>query len=229
MGIAISPRHAIFEPIPSSDLSLEDKIDLFVARVDGWHLEVADRVINGWEVEKAPCIVAPHGGPITYLMYDETGQVVRGSRVLPVQLKNHIPDSGWAVLQIVINYFEIIGLFKFLVKGDSNRFIHGVFDVFPEFRDHEPNIAKILLKDLRGGLYHAGMRSGRIFLVHTRDFQPIYFDHERNQLKIDPHDLVRKLRAHLHEYEQLLKDPGQTVFRDNFQKAYDRRYVRKEQ
>src|SRR5690606_901127 len=146
---------------------LEDKIDLFVARVDGWHLEVADRVINGWEVEKAPCIVAPHGGPIAYLLYDETGQVVRASRIRPVQVMNQIPDSGWAVLQIVINYFEIAGLFKFFERScadDTYKLLQrGFFDVFPELIEHGEKPAKIVFS-LRNGLYHKGVRGSDVFI-----------------------------------------------------------------
>jgi hypothetical protein len=209
MGIAISPKHVVPPGFPrQEEWSLELKIDVFLARIDGWHLEVADRCINGWEnPDGQPCINAIHNG---------------------LKLK-HIPDSGWAVLQIVLNYFEIIGLFKFFkkskVKDRQFLFEKGVFDVFPEFSGQKPNIAGILYSDLRGGLYHAGMKSGRIFLRHAEPPLALRYDHQNNLLVVDPHVFVPRLRQHLAEYGERLRHPDETALRAKFDAAYQIYYI----
>ncbi|MBN1202942.1 MAG: hypothetical protein JXJ20_13920 [Anaerolineae bacterium] len=195
----ISPIHYATGPIPDD---LDFKIDLFLARVDGWHLEIADRCINGWQVDGTECINGPH---------PKTGGTA-----------HNIPDSGWAVLQIVLNYFEIIGLFKCFVKNKDSgvRFKRGVLDVFPAFRNHNPDIADILWQDLRNGLYHAGIKGGRVVIQHTVSSEAMTYDPSRELLIIDPHEFVRELRRHLKKYSNRLKDPDETGLRTKFEAAY---------
>ncbi|HML21758.1 MAG TPA: hypothetical protein PKD09_08930 [Aggregatilinea sp.] len=201
MGLAISPYHVVFKDFPTPESwPLDFKIDVFLARVDGWHLQIADRCINGWQDnEGRQCITAPHHSFITH----------------------QIPDAGWAVLQIVMNYFEIIGLFKFFRHSEADDtfelFKQGVIDVFPE---HESNKQTVkLLFALRNGLYHQGVRGNNLY-ISGNEPKPLDYDSEEGQLKINPHLFVRRLREHFAEYAQSLRDPTQTELRGKFKAAF---------
>ena len=52
--IWVSAQHETDEPVAS--WSLDYKINVLASRIDDWHLQVADRCINGWEVDGTPCI-----------------------------------------------------------------------------------------------------------------------------------------------------------------------------
>jgi hypothetical protein len=209
MGLYISPKHIIFESLgPVKDWDLDFQIDIFLARVDGWHLEIADRCINGWE--------------------DEQGNQCINAKTLDGRRANHIPDSGWAVLQIVTNYFEIIGEFKGFRetrgKGHYEKFEWGVFDVFREFKNHTPNVSKILWGHLRAGLYHSGMKGNKIYIAHTLNSKPISFDQINQLLVIDPHKLIPALRQHLQAYGEQLRNPQEVDVREVFREAFISKY-----
>ena len=87
-------------------LAVNHKIQIFYERVTGWQIDIADIVANG--------------------IRDEKGEV----------LKDGIKDSGFAVLNILLNYFEMIAKYKNgYVGGETSTdcFIDGFKMVFPEF------------------------------------------------------------------------------------------------
>lgn len=213
MGTYISPEHYIQdgEDIGSPrSWSLEYKIDIFYARTDGWHLKIADRCINGWVNEDGIQAINTihHEGHVHY-----------------------IPDSAWAVLQIVLYYFETIGYFKYFDQLDRNgryrngkSFKIGIADVFPEFKDQD-TIKNILWTDLRNGLYHTGVNKSRVRLLHTTTTKPISYDTNRYIVIVDPHKLILKLREHLNEYVELLRKPNEQILRQNFENGFNSRYT----
>jgi hypothetical protein len=215
MGIAISPRHVMLSGF-ETDRSLDQKIELFLARVDGWHLEVADRCINGWKNEAGEqCIRATFIKNIA-IGIPGLGWVSSSQRVE----SDSIPDSGWAVLQIVMYYFELIGLFKFFRASDADDphklFETGLLDVFPFLREYGSSPVKRLYR-LRNGLYHKGVKGGDI-LISARPLSPIECSAER--LEINPHLFVCALRRHLQEYGNRLLDPSEKELRARFEAAY---------
>jgi hypothetical protein len=88
----VSPIHYRTEAFTQADLqnNLDEVIAVFQARIDGWYLEVADRCINGWQENGQQCINTR----------DKVG------------VAHYIPDSAFAVIMIILNYFEVIGAFK---------------------------------------------------------------------------------------------------------------------
>lgn len=208
MKMYISPRHLSFSlpDKPFEEWETEFLIELFQARTDGWHLEVADRCINGWKNEK--------------------GEESIDTRHLDGRPANYIPDSGWAVLQITLNYFETIAFFKNGAEiGKSyERFTWGVFDVFPEFMGQKPNIARHLYSDLRSGLYHGGINKGKTILRHTIDSKPIEADEKTGVIIVDPHRFIPKLRQHLNAYCAELMDKNNVEIRHKFRAAFFAKY-----
>lgn len=208
MSMFISPRHLSFA-VPSKPLEeweTELLVELFQARTDGWHLEVADRCINGWQ--------------------NEQGEQCIHSRHLDGRPTHHVPDSGWAVLQIVLNYFETIAFFKSggMIKKSFELFTWGVFNVFPEHEGKRPNIAKHLYSDLRNGLYHGGINKGKTVLRHTIDSKPIEAEETTGIVVIDPHRFIPRLRQHLNDYCAELLNQDNHEARHKFRTAFFAKY-----
>ena len=91
-------------------LSISDKIAIFEDRTIGWKLDIADQVINGRKRSD-------------------------GS-----EERSPILHSGFATLEIVFSYFEMIAKYEdgFAQKGGSRKFFElGVYSVFPELRRYQ--------------------------------------------------------------------------------------------
>ena len=181
----------------SSPLTLEDKITIFLDRTFGWQINIADQCING--------------------QMDDEGNVV----VQP------IPHSGYAVLSIVLSYFEMIAKFQdgFTGTGRSGEYFrNGVHSVFESLRNNQQEmvdeVLNILYSDARCGLYHSGITDRRIILTGELT-SPIGFLPDIPGLLINPHQLVPALAAHLEEYGQQLRDPENVELRENFERRFD--------
>jgi hypothetical protein len=64
------------------DITLDLKIDIFKERIEGWKLDIADQLING--------------------IKDEKGNTITEGN----------PHSGYAVLDIILSYFEMIAKYQ---------------------------------------------------------------------------------------------------------------------
>jgi hypothetical protein len=177
--------------------TLDNKITLFLDRTDGWQLDIAEQCINGKR--------GPHG-EITC---------------------ERIPHSGFAVLHIVLSYFEMIAKYEdgFADIGQSERYFkRGIYSVFPELKDISPEIADPLVGALyhrvRCGLYHSGTTDPQVGLTSGIGSAMI-FDPKRSKVIINPHCLIPALRAHLKHYGERLRDVGNSQLRENFEKQYD--------
>jgi len=120
------------------------------------------------------------------------------------------PHSGFAILSIVLSYFEMIGAFN---RGDtkhtgSDEFKDGVCSVFSEF-DINRNGSELgkLYKLCRCGMYHIAMTRVGILLDGHYD-KPLHF--ENNNWKINPRILLERLKEHFNnEYVNEIKsDPN---------------------
>lgn len=147
---------------------------------------------------------------------------------------NYIPDSGYAVLQIMLNYFETIQFYKTADNKTNakNRFTEGVNDVFPEAKGWKisPSLADVLYNDLRSGLYHAIAKNptgSQIRLLHVDD-TTVFTYVGAKQWSIDPHNMIRRLRQHLKEFISELKNPKNVALRDRFEKAFNTKILGKE-
>ncbi len=161
------------------------------------------------------------------------------------QLINGSPDnspirhSGFAVLDIVFSYFEMVAKYEdgFTGRNSEKYFKKGVYLVFPEFKNIPPpaqtplspvgNVASLvdivldlMYEGIRCGLYHSGITNGKIFL--TGEIKaPMAFDLQLQMLIVNPHLLVPKLKVHLHGYVARLRDVNNVDLREKFEKRYD--------
>ncbi len=178
-------------------LSIDDKMTIFLDRTDGWQLDIAGQLINGKK--------GPNGKVIT----------------------KAIPHSGFAVLHIVLSYFEMIAKYQDGFTGRAKSeyyFKQGVYSVFPQLKTGPSQIVDSLLDVLYSGgrcsLYHSGITDPRIILTYgIKD--PMAFDAQKSTLVINPHLLPSGLKAHLKDYVKQLRDVNNSVLRENFEKRFD--------
>ena len=189
--------------------SIDTKIILFEDRTLGWKLDIADQMINGKKRDD-------------------------GSEDRP-----SIQHSGYATLDIVFSYFEMIAKYEdgFAKPRESEKYFKlGVYSVFPEFY-HLPapattlspvgNVVSIvdlvldlMYEGIRCGLYHSGITNGKICVTGGIE-HAMALDLEHQMLIVNPHLLVPRLKAHLKEYVSRLRDTNNADLRAKFEARYD--------
>jgi len=165
---------------------------------------------------------------------DIADQLINGS-----QEKSPIRYSGYATLDIVISYFEMIAKYEAGFNGRESEkyFKQGVYSVFPEFKNISPPaqtplspvgnvvslidvVLDLMYEGIRCGLYHSGITNGKIFL--TGEIKtPMAFDLQLQMLIVNPHLLVPKLKIHLQDYVGRLRDANNADLRTKFKARYD--------
>jgi hypothetical protein len=189
-------------------LNIEDKITLFEDRILGWKLNIAEQVINGQ--------VEPDGNV----------------------LKSPIQHAGFATLDIVFSYFEMIGKYEagYVDKYESKcYFKEGAYSVFPQLKLPTPppapgvqgvvrtiadEVLDLLYWGVRCGLYHAGITNNKIILAGDEP-HPLAFDLQNQMLVINPHLLVPALKTHFAGYISRLRDAANVELRANFEKRFN--------
>lgn len=178
-------------------LTLEDKITIFLDRTSGWQLDIADHCINGRRNARGELVAEP------------------------------IAQSGFAVLHIVLSYFEMVAKYQdgFMTNGKSEYYFkQGVYSVFPHLKNENSSMVDSLLNILyfgaRCGLYHGGMTDHRIVVTGEISY-PMILDMPAPRLKINPALLVPALKTHLAEYGCQLRNPENAALRRNFKKRFD--------
>ncbi len=140
------------------------------------------------------------------------------------QLADRVKHSGFAVLSILVSYFEMIAKFRDGYCQDtrsSDYFKKGMRWVFPQEQFTDAQL-KLTYRELRSGLYHASITGPRVIL--SRDFvRPICCTEisGRTMLEVNPHSLPRALQEHFASYIRDLRDPDQLTLRQQFQQRFD--------
>jgi hypothetical protein len=177
----------------------EKKIEFFREKVWGWTLYPAHLIMSGGATHDGLKDVEP------------------------------IPEAGFACLQIVFSYFEMIGHY---LEGDNSTnqseelFTRGFRYVFPDV-DTYPYFAtkqflRTLYKGVRCGLYHAAM-TGSGIAIAVNDNLPVFgYDNNSNHLFIEPKKLPQTLINNLDSYCAMLREPSQDAARKNFIKRFDK-------
>jgi len=177
---AISPKYTTLD-FPDG-MTLENKIDIFADRINGWQIGIAKEIIQ-----------------------------------------HKIQHSGFALLQIVFSYFEMLGKYLSGSIGDSKsraNFHRGIKATFPEIGSEEEIFLNTLYKSVRNGLYHLGMT--KINVVLRCDIPgSIGFNSERMILAICPDRLVEDLDIRFQSYITELRDPKNIELRKNFELRFD--------
>jgi len=138
--------------------------------------------------------------------------------------------SGFAVLAIMLGYFETIGRLRAGSTGTTGAkyyFWQGFLDVFPELQEAFPKesmmqaLRDVLWTELRSGLYHRLMPGPNIRITQM----PLLAICEVNEkgearIMINPFQVLNGVEAHFAKYVDALRDPANAVLRRNFDAAY---------
>lgn len=175
------------------------KIDVFFEKIWGWTLYPADLIIRGGATHDKAASVAA------------------------------IPHAGFACLQVVLSYFEMIGRY---VEGDlsphqsKELFIRGVRFVFPQVdtMPYQPTqqFFSTLYSGGRCGLYHMSMTGQGIAISGDAALAAISYDSTGKQIVINPVKLPEVLIANLKSYCDRLRDAKEVDLRKNFEKRFDK-------
>jgi len=138
-----------------------------------------------------------------------------------------IPHSAFAVLHIILSYFETIAKYHngFAQHGQSaHYFKRGVELVFPPIMQIPDYVRDAILIDLysgaRCGLYHGSMTLAHIAVsgLEEGDFR---YDPNTRTIVIDPGRMTKTLRQHLTAYGAQLRDHANVDLRARFESRFD--------
>lgn len=129
----VTPKHELSEfKLP---LSLEQKIDIFFERTDGWQLGIADKIING--------------------VIDQNGK-----RIEPSESAYTVLNIVFGFFETIAKYED-----GYVSIHESRRYFkEGLKSIFPEI-DLHPKLLEMLYSDVRCGLYHSGCTNPRVFVM----------------------------------------------------------------
>ena len=149
-------------------------------------------------------------------------------QLLPAKrIAKEIPDSGFAVLHIVMSYFEKVAKYQagYKGKGDSEKYFRlGFESVFPFPEELEASererLTKLVYKQVRNGLYHLGLTQSRVRI--SGDYEEVIsISITESIIRINPLTIVNPLENHLRSYVARLKDPQERDFREKFERRFD--------
>lgn len=133
---------------------------------------------------------------------------------------NGIKHSGFAMLAIIMVYFENIQKFKngYDKEGSSEiMFTEGLKWVYPELSNNNyyEVLLKLIYKECRSGMYHVGLTGTQIVL----DCSILYgISIVNGSIKICPSKLVDDVQKHFNKYITELTYRSNQDLRSNFEK-----------
>src|SRR3990172_588288 len=166
---------------------------------------------------------------------------VRGWQLDPaLRCIQNDPHAGFAVLHIVVSYFEVIGMIEFdsnthsyLRKQDGNweggrEFKAGLMSVLPELANHNQNQVRWFRNEfyvkVRCGLYHQSMTRSGIFvsgqLAQAEGYQFHDLGNQGSAIVLNPHRLAQRLSEHLTAFEFRLRDAQNQQLRQRFEQVF---------
>lgn len=154
--------------------------------------------------------------------------VANGGKHLNGRTFPAIPDSGFAVLQICLSYFETIGKYLDGYARPTGRsgdyFKEGIKAVFPALnRPESAGLLQNLYEDARCGLYHGSMTVLGIRIGGGAGDAVVY-DVAGGTITLNPHKFPKAIGDHLADYVRRLSDNTQVDLRRKFQARFDMEY-----
>lgn len=180
-------------------LTHEQKVEIFYEQTLGWQLHIADLIANG-------------GTTFGQRNPPQPGYVVPS-----------IWHSGFAVLQICLSYFELVGSLVSSKSSSTERFKSGVRSVLPSLFTgaFDDDLLKPLYKGARCGLYRVGRTMPKVGLGQPSDGSPIAYDSSSGVLIISPERLPKALKTHLDDFKISLLDAKNTALQTRFGERFD--------
>ena len=153
---------------------------------------------------------------------------VLGWQLIPAKdTADNVKHSGFAVLQIVMSFFESIAKYRdgYCKKDQSKKFFKTGFGlVFPQIKEEISNIThrdeflENFYDNVRCGLYHASSTGPNIVLTGQAD---AILHIQDKSIIINPHRIVEPLETYLRNYVRELRDTKNTELRERFEVRFD--------
>ena len=131
---------------------------------------------------------------------------------------NRHPHAAFAVLSIILNYFEMIGGFLEGCRGETSfkHFKSGLIYVFPSLKESK-DVIEILYKEVRCGMYHIGITGKKIILSRNNIASiTLIPSNAEKYISINPHELTKHLINNFNEYIKSLKNTEDVTTVKNF-------------
>lgn len=168
-----------------------DKIELFIDRVENWHLGVAREMIRSDLPNRDFAIL------MLIMNYFEMIAKYRDGYVQ--QDKGRRKGEGRSA-----HYFK-----------------EGLKDVFPDMALPEDEaVAVAIYESVRNGLYHAGGTRSNVVIAEDAP-NTVGYNTQTGQLAIVPDRLVWEVERHFQAYAQKLRSAGNAKLRANFEARFD--------
>lgn len=153
---------------------------------------------------------------------------MKGWLIDPANYLKTEQHAGFAILAIVLSYFESIGQFLEGERGESGKqFSRGLREVFPDLDSAEfEEIVKEMYQQLRCGMFHRGITREKVAIVPASQHA---FAIEKNadgslkRIVVTPVNLMFHLEQHLEQYTSDLLEPSNVELRSNFVRWFARR------
>lgn len=130
--------------------------------------------------------------------------------------QKQIPHADFAILSILLSYFENIA--KFIEGYDGkfesrSHFIAGVKYVYP--KKFQKKTIELLYDQARNGMYHVGLTGTKVQLDCSIQSG---FIHRQKTFIVCPEKLIEEIQRHFDHYCTNLKNPHNRTLRKNFEK-----------
>jgi len=138
-----------------------------------------------------------------------------------------VADSPFAVLFLLLSYFEMIAKLKagyVELKESGTYFKKGLHDVLPETVAYSADDMNRLYQKVRCGFYHAGLLLDNDVVVTGETPLPIVIEGQR--IKFNPSRLVCCVKKHFDQCEAHLSNPQNGQLRINFESWFDANFAR---
>jgi hypothetical protein len=154
-------------------------------------------------------------------MIDVYEDQVFGWLIEPTKFMGASQHAGFAMLAVVLTYFEPLGQFLEGRAGSSGaQFIKGMKAVFPGI---DPNVPAVvfgeLYNQLRCGMFHRGLTKSKVAVVRGNQM-PIVVVHAANgevqSITVDPWLLLEAIANHHSIYIAQLRNLHERTLRKNF-------------
>jgi len=130
--------------------------------------------------------------------------------------QKQIPHADFAILSILLAYFENIAKFieGYTGKFESkSHFVKGVKYVYPK-KFHKKTL-ELLYDQARNGMYHVGLTGAKVQLNCSISSGFIY---KQKCFVVCPEKLIREIQSHFDQYCNNLKNTKKRTLRKNFEK-----------
>ena len=138
-------------------------------------------------------------------------------------IRHDISHAGLALLQIVVCYFEMLGIYVAGYIGDRRspaNFKKGFKATFPEIGDEEEEFVNTFYDSIRNGLYHVGLPKAGVIL-HCGNHGSVGFLPGTRNLVVCPDALVDDIDIKFRQYVTDLRNPEKTELRRHFESRFD--------